>query len=98
MTSLHMVVGLANIDIHIPESGSLKNKRHFLKGIKDRVKNRFNVSIAEVDHNDLWQRATLGVSVVANQKQFANRVLSQVVDFVGRENGVQILDYSIELF
>ena len=98
MTSLHMVVGLANIDIHIPESGSLKNKRHFLKGIKDRVKNKFNVSIAEVDHNDLWQRATLGVSVVANQKQFANRVLSQVVDFVGRENGVQILDYSIELF
>lgn len=93
-----MVVGLANIDIHIPESGSLKNKRHFLKGIKDRVKNRFNVSIAEVDYNDLWQRATLGVSVVANQKQFANRVLSQVVDFVGRENGVQILDYSIELF
>lgn len=98
MTSLHMVVGLASIDIHIPESGSLKNKRHFLKGIKDRVKNKFNVSIAEVDHNDLWQRATLGVSVVANQKQFANRVLSQVVDFVGRENGVLILDYSIELF
>lgn len=93
-----MVVGLASIDIHIPESGSLKNKRHFLKGIKDRVKNKFNVSIAEVDHNDLWQRATLGVSVVANQKQFANRVLSQVVDFVGRENGVLILDYSIELF
>jgi len=93
-----MVVGLASIDIHIPESGSLKSKRHFLKGIKDRVKNRFNVSIAEVDHNDLWQRTTLGVSVVTNQKQFANRVLSQVVDFIGKENGVQILDYSIELF
>ena len=93
-----MVVGVASIDIHIPGSGSLKSKRHILKGIKDRVKNRFNVSIAEVDHNDLWQRATLGVSVVANQKQFANRVLSGVVDFIGKENGVQILDYSIELF
>ena len=93
-----MVVGLASIEIHIPESGSLKSKRHFLKGIKDRVKNRFNVSIAEVDHNDLWQRTTLGVSVVTNQKQFANQVLSQVVDFIGKENGVQILDYSIELF
>ncbi len=92
-----MVVGLASIEIHIPESGSLKSKRHFLKGIKDRVKNRFNVSIAEVDHNDLWQRATLGVSVVANQKQFANQVLSEVVDFIGRENKVQILDYFIEL-
>ncbi len=93
-----MVVGVASIDIHIPGSGSLKNKRHILKGIKDRVKNRFNVSIAEVDHNDLWQRTTLGVSVVTNQKQFANQVLSGVVDFIGKENGVQILDYSIELF
>jgi uncharacterized protein YlxP (DUF503 family) len=51
-----------------------------------------------VDHNDLWQRTTLGVSVVTNQKQFANQILSQVVDFIGKVNGVQILDYSIELF
>ena len=93
-----MVVGVASIDIHIPGSGSLKSKRHILKGIKDRVKNRFNVSIAEVDHNDLWQRTTLGVSVVTNQKRFANQVLSQVVDFIDKENGIQILDYSIELF
>lgn len=92
-----MVVGLASIDIHIPESGSLKTKRQFVKRIKDRVKNRFNVSIAEVDHNDLWQRTTLGVSVVANQRQFANQVLSGVVEFIGRINGVQILDYSVEL-
>lgn len=91
-----MVVGLASIDIHIPESGSLKTKRQFVKRIKDRVKNRFNVSIAEVDHNDLWQRTTLGVSVVANQRQFANQVLSGVVEFVGKINGVQILDYSVE--
>ena len=92
-----MVVGLASIDIHIPESGSLKTKRQFVKRIKDRVKNRFNVSIAEVDHNDLWQRTTLGVSVVANQRQFANQVLSGVVEFIGRINGVEILDYSVEL-
>jgi hypothetical protein len=93
-----MVVGLANIDIHIPESGSLKSKRHFLKGIKDRLRNKFNVSVAEVGHNDLWQRTTIGVSVVANDKKFANRVLSQVVEHINRENEVQILDYSIEIF
>jgi uncharacterized protein YlxP (DUF503 family) len=93
-----MVVGLASIDIHIPESGSLKSKRHVLKGIKDRVKNKFNVSIAEVGHNDLWQRATIGVSVVANDKNFANQVLSKVVEHIGKENGLQILDYSIEIF
>ena len=93
-----MIIGVANIEIHIPESGSLKGKRHFLKRIKDRVHNKFNVSIAEVDHNDLWQRTTLGVSVVANEKQFANQVLSQVVDFIGQEGGIQILDYAIELY
>ena len=93
-----MVIGVTSIEIHIPESGSLKGKRHFLKRIKDKVRNKFNVSIAEVDHNDLWQRTTLGISVVANEKQFANQVLSQVVDLIGKENGVQILDYSIELY
>jgi uncharacterized protein YlxP (DUF503 family) len=92
-----MVIGLASIDIHLPESGSLKAKRQILKRIKDRIRNRFNVSIAEVDHNDLWQRATLGVSVVANQKQFANQVLNGVVELIDRTNGVQMLDYSIEL-
>jgi uncharacterized protein YlxP (DUF503 family) len=93
-----MVVGLANIDIHLPESGSLKNKRQLVKGVKDRVKNKFNVSIAEVGHNDLWQRATIGVSVVANDKKFANQVLSKVVEQINKENGLQILDYSIEIF
>ena len=92
-----MVVGLASIEIHIPECGSLKRKRQFLKSIKDRVKNRFNVSIAEVDHNDLWQRTTLGVSVVANQKLFADQVLAGVVDLISKESGIEILDYSIEL-
>jgi uncharacterized protein YlxP (DUF503 family) len=90
-----MVVGIASIEIHIPESGSLKSKRHFLKRIKDRVKNRFNVSIAEVDHNDLWQRTTLGVSVVTNQQKFANQVLNQVIEFIGQEQGIQILDFSM---
>jgi len=92
-----MVVGVASIDIHIPESGSLKSKRHVLKGMKDRINNKFNVSIAEVGHNDLWQRATIGVSVVANDKNFANQVLCKVVEHISKENGLQILDYSIEI-
>lgn len=88
---------MANIDIHIPQSGSLKSKRHLLKGIKDRLKNKFNVSVAEVGHNDLWQRTTLGVSVVANEKKFANQVLSKVVEQINKESDLQILDYSIEI-
>ena len=68
-----------------------------MKGIKDRLKNKFNISVAEVGHNDLWQRATLGVSVVANEKKFANQVLSKVVEQINQENGLQILDYSMEI-
>ena len=68
-----------------------------MKGIKDRLKNKFNISVAEVGHNDLWQRATLGVSVVANEKKFANQVLSKVVEQIDQENGLQILDYSMEI-
>ncbi len=95
---ISMVIGVASIEIHIPESGSLKSKRHFIKSVKDRVKNRFNVSIAEVANNDLWQRTTLGISVVANEQQFANQVLSQVVDFISQEHGIQLLDYSMEYY
>ncbi len=93
-----MVIGVARVEIHFPESGSLKNKRHFLKRIKDRIQNKFNVSVAEVDHNDLWQRTTLGVAIVANEQQFANQVLSQVAEFISREPGIQLLDYSMEYY
>ncbi len=92
-----MVVGVCTIDIHFPESGSLKGKRHILKRIKDRIRNRFNVSIAEVDNNDLWQRTTLGVAAVANQGKFVNQILSQVIEHLQSESGIVVLDYSTEI-
>jgi uncharacterized protein YlxP (DUF503 family) len=93
-----MVVGICTIELHLPESGSLKSKRHILKGIRDRIRNRFNVSLAEVENNDLWQRATLGVVAVANQRKFVNQVLSQVIEYLHKESGVVILDYSMEIW
>jgi len=92
-----MFIGSAKIELHIPQSSSLKDKRHIVKGVKDRLHNKFNVSVAEVDHNDLWQRALLGVAVVTNETKFAQQVLSQVVEQIHRENGVEIIDYSIEV-
>ena len=91
-----MVVGILRVELHIPESNSLKAKRQIVKGIKDRIRNKFNVSIAEVDNNDLWQRASLGVSMVSNDKQFVKQVLCSVVDKINQENGAVILDHSIE--
>jgi hypothetical protein len=93
-----MVVGICTIELHLPESGSLKSKRQILKRIKDRIRNRFNVSLAEVENNDLWQRTTLGVAAVANQGKFVNQVLSQVIEHLHKESGVVVLDYSMEIW
>ena len=93
-----MNVGVCRIKLRLPENLSLKGKRRVLKSITTRVKNRFNVSIAEVDSNDLWQLATLGISCVSNSSRQTDEVLSKVVDFVteGRFE-VEILDCEVEI-
>jgi uncharacterized protein YlxP (DUF503 family) len=93
-----MNVGVCQIRLRLPENMSLKGKRQVLKSITSRVKDRFNVSIAEVDANDLWQLAVLGISCVSNDGRQANEVLSKVVDFVtqGRFE-VEVLDYEVEI-
>ena len=92
-----MFIGSASIELHLPASNSLKSKRQIIKALKDRLHNKFNVSVAEVDHNDLWQRALLGVAVVSNQQRFAQQVLSEVVEYIHREAGVEIIDQSFEI-
>ena len=92
-----MVVGILTIELHIPESGSLKGKRGVVKGMKDRIKSRFNVSVAEVGDTELWQRATLGVACVSNDPAHASEVMAKVVDLVRSNTSVDLLDYSTEL-
>ncbi len=93
-----MNVGVCRISLRLPENLSLKGKRRVIKSIIAQVKNKFNVSVAEVDDQDLWQLATLGICCVSNNKRFTNEILSKVVDFVvnGRSD-VEILDYEIEI-
>jgi len=93
-----MNVGVCRIELRLPENLSLKGKRRVLKPIIARVKNRFNVSIAEIDDQELWQLATLGICCVSNNSRYTNEVLSKIVDFVvnGRFE-VEILNYEIEL-
>jgi len=62
-----MIVGLLTLDLHFPESNSLKDKRWVLRSIKDRIRNKFNVSVAEVGANELWQRSVIGIACVANE-------------------------------
>jgi len=93
-----MNVGVCRMSFRLPENLSLKGKRQVLKSVTTQVKNKFNVSIAEVDDQDLWQLATLGICCVSNNKRYTNRVLSKVVGFITNSRfEVEILNYEIEI-
>ena len=93
-----MNVGVCKLRLRLPENLSLKGKRQVLKSITTRVGNKFNVSVAEVDDQDLWQLATLGICCVSNNKRYTNEVLSKVVDFIANSRfDVEMLDYEIEI-
>jgi uncharacterized protein YlxP (DUF503 family) len=83
-------VGVLRLTLHLPAPGSLKSKRHLVRSAIDRVKARYNVSIAEVAENDLWQKSVLGVAAVGNDHAFVNEALDKVADFVGSMHGGQI--------
>ena len=85
-----MFIGVLRLTLHLPDPGSLKSKRHLLRSAIDRVKSRFNVSIAEVADNDLWQRSVVGVAAVGNDHAFVNETLDKVADFVGSMHGGQL--------
>ena len=93
-----MIVGVCRIRLRIPENMSLKGKRRILKSIKAQTRNRFDVAVAEVEDQDLWQMATLGACCLSNDSRYTNEVLSKVVNFIA--NGrfeVEMLDYKIEI-
>jgi uncharacterized protein len=93
-----MVVASAEIELHIPASRSLKSKRQILRSLKDRLRSRFNVSVAEVEHQDLWQRASLGVAVAAESEGFAREVIDAAIRLVESEPAVAVLDIRVEMY
>ena len=93
-----MNIGVCKVILHLPENQSLKDKRRVLKSIATRVRNKFNVAIAEVDEQSLWQSATLGICCVSNNGRFTNEVLSKVVDFIANSHfEIEMVDYEIEI-
>ena len=77
-----MVVGVLRLVLYLPENHSLKGKRAVLRSIKQRVANKFNVSIAETDDQDNWQRVVLGVAQIGNERDHVDRSLREVSEFV----------------
>ena len=87
-----MVVAVVTWELHLSDCQSLKDKRRIMKSLKDRLHKRFNVSVAETDYQDLWQRAELSCCVVATDKRHAESVLSAADNLVGQEPMARIIN------
>ena len=92
-----MVIGVCKLEFRIPENHSLKEKRHVLRKLIDRVRTRFNVAIAEVGDNDLWQRAQMGFCTVGNDRRHINSSLDKVIYFIEQMNLVEMVHTEIEI-
>ncbi|MDV3427756.1 MAG: DUF503 domain-containing protein [Bacillota bacterium] len=93
-----MIIGTAKIKLHINYSHSLKEKRMVVRSIKSRVINKFNVSIAEVEDNDIHQIIVLGLAAVSNSKSMADSEMQSVLNFIEDNFNVEVLDSYIEIF
>ena len=84
-----MPIGVLTLELHLPEAHSLKEKRFVVRKIKDRLRSRFNVAVAELDHQDLWQRAVLGVVSISSDRKVLQNLLEAVEreseEFLGRD-------------
>jgi uncharacterized protein YlxP (DUF503 family) len=92
-----MIVGLCTVELFIPDGSSLKAKRQVLLSLKDRLRDKFNVSVAEVGEQDLWQKAVLGIACVANEGAYVNQVLDQAVNLIRSVPAVELVQSRIEL-
>lgn len=92
-----MIVGLCTVELYIPDGHSLKAKRQVILSLKDRLRDKFNVSVAEVGDQDLWQKAVLGMACVANEGAFVNQVLDQAVNLIRSVPMVEVVRVQIEM-
>lgn len=90
-------VALGTVELHLPDVESLKEKRHVLKGLKEKVRHRFEVAVAEVDHHDMWQRATLAVACVSHDSRHANEVVSKALDYIEGNVAGAVIDVTVEI-
>ncbi|HXV67343.1 MAG TPA: DUF503 domain-containing protein [Nitrospira sp.] len=92
-----MIVGVCTVELYISESRSLKDKRQALQSLKSRLQGKFNLSVAEVDGQDLWQKAVLGLACVANERGHVNQVLDQALNMIRSVPSVEIVRTDLEL-
>ncbi|MGA8073681.1 MAG: DUF503 domain-containing protein [Candidatus Acidiferrales bacterium] len=93
-----MPIGLLTLEIYIPDAQSLKDKRQVLRSLKDKLRGHFNVAVAELDHQDLWQRSVVGVVSISNDDKHLEESMRAVADESERLLGRDLIGQEIEYF
>ncbi|MCB0318011.1 MAG: DUF503 domain-containing protein [Bdellovibrionales bacterium] len=96
MTAYVAHIGFLVVDLHVPDAQSLKQKRSVIKSIKERIKNNFNVSVAELGEHDKWQRAVIGIIMLGNDKSYVESILSKIRDKISMNPGSHLIDSQIQ--
>ena len=91
-----MPVGLLILELQIPDARSLKDKRQVLRSLKDRLRRKFNVAVAELDFHDVWQTSTIGVVTLSNAEQHVEESLQHVLKEAQRLLGPMLIDHSVD--
>jgi len=92
-----MTIGVLKIILFIPGSNSLKRKRMLLHSLKARLRNNFNVAVSQIADQDKWQKSTLAVVGVGTDRNNLNSVLSDIVNFITKSEGIELIDYEMEM-
>jgi len=92
-----LIIGTVVVELNLPGVDSLKEKRRRIKSLLARLRNKFNISAAEVDYNDSHRMAGLGIAVVTNEKRFADQVIAKVISLIDNESEMTIIDYRVEI-
>ncbi|HEX9935085.1 MAG TPA: DUF503 domain-containing protein [bacterium] len=93
-----MMVGTLQVEFFLPDVFSLKEKRFVIQSLKTKIRNRFNVSVAEVDYQDKWQRAVFGVACVSADRQIVESTMDKVLDMCFQEDRIEVLNQSRDIF
>ncbi|MEN8908395.1 MAG: DUF503 domain-containing protein [Clostridiales bacterium] len=92
-----MVVGVLKIDLYINKVFSLKDKRHIIKSIIERIRAKYKISIAEIDQNDKWNNSVIGVSLVSNGKDVVERMIDLIINFIEKDGRTDIINIEREI-
>lgn len=89
---------MCRVELFINGSFSLKDRRRVVDSVKQRLRNRFNVSVAELSEDSHWQRGSLGISCVARDEHSVTSLLHQVLEFIENDNRVEVTDWLLEIY